>query len=85
MNMPTTGIAQYITKLAQAHGVQYSMTTNDALAGAITRLADDSVELDEIELLLLALERASVIASENIVPLHINYLREKLNTQNGQT
>lgn len=80
--MPTTEFAKYITELAQAHGVRYTMTANDALAGVITQLADDYVALDEIELLLLALERAGVIASENIVPLHINYLREKLNVQN---
>lgn len=39
----------------------------------------DGVEMDGIELLILALERAGVVPSEMVVPLHINYLRETLN------
>ena len=46
----------------------------------ITRLADDDVEMDDVELLLIALERAGVLASEYVVPLHINYY-EKLNVR----
>lgn len=83
-NIPSVGVGAYIANLAKQHGVSYIKTGNDALADVITRLADDDVELDEIERLLLALERAGVIASENIVPLHINYLREKLNVQSIQ-
>jgi hypothetical protein len=79
--IPASGLADYITGLARQHGVHYAETSNDALAEAITRLADDRVEMDPIALLLLALERAGVIPSEDVVPLHINYLREKLDSR----
>jgi len=55
------------------------------LAEVITRLGDDSVKMDHIALLLLALERAGVIPTEDVVPLHINYLREKLKDSLAQT
>lgn len=52
---------------------------------AFTQLGDDSVKMDHIALLLLALERAGVIPTEDVVPLHINYLREKLKDSLAQT
>jgi hypothetical protein len=45
----------------------------------ITRLADDGVMMDQIALLLSTLERAGAIPAEQVVPLHIAYLREKMN------
>jgi hypothetical protein len=78
MRIPTTGIAEFIVGLAKQHGVRYVQTPHDALAEVITRLSDDDVQLDDIVLLMIALERAGVIPSEHIVPLHGNYLREKL-------
>jgi len=75
--VPTVGVAEFITFLAKTHGVHYAPTPGDALAEVITKLADDEVRMDKVELLILALERAGVIASEAVVPLHINYLREK--------
>ena len=77
--IPTSDLADYITGLARQHGIHYARNSNDALTETITRLGDDRVEMDQIALLLLALERAGVIPSEDVVPLHINYLREKLN------
>lgn len=77
-DIPATGLADYITGLAQQHGVHYERTSNDALSEAITRLSDDDVEMDPVVLLLLALERAGVIPSKDVVPLHVNYMREKL-------
>lgn len=59
----------------------YVETPADRLADTITQLSDDEVHLDEVERLLIALERAGVVASENVMPLHINYLREKLNVR----
>jgi len=80
-NIPISGLASYIVGLAQRHGVTYIKTPYDELAEVITRLADDEVEMDDVELLLIALERAGVVASEYVVPLHINYLREKLDVR----
>lgn len=79
--LPVSGLRDYILGLASTHGVAYVETPTDKLADAITRLSDDDVHLDEIERLLIALERAGVVASDSVVPLHINYLREKLNVR----
>ena len=76
--IPTLGLEDYITGLARQHRIHYAKTSHDALAEVITRLADEGVKMDQIALLLLALERAGVIPTEDVVPLHINYLREKL-------
>lgn len=79
--LPVSGLRDYILGLASTHGVAYVETPTDKQADAITRLSDDDVHLDEIERLLIALERAGVVASDSVVPLHINYLREKLNVR----
>ena len=67
--------------LASRYRVTYVKTPYDELAKVITRLADDDIEMDEFELLLIALERAGIIASKNVVPLHVSYLQEKLNVR----
>lgn len=85
MLIPTSGLANYITGLARQHGIHYERTSNEALSEVITRLSDDNVEMDPVVLLLLALECAGVIPSEDVVPLHVNYLREKLNGGLGRT
>lgn len=79
--IPVSGLRDYILSLATDHGVAYVKTPTDRLADTITRLADDEIELDEIEQLLIALERAGIVASVNVVPLHINYLREKMHVR----
>lgn len=76
--LPEAGLRDYIISLAAAYGVSYVKTKTDKMAEAVTRLAGDEVNLDEVEQLLIALERAGVVASTNVVPLHIKYLREKL-------
>lgn len=81
MEVPSKGVAEFIKSLAKTHGVAYVQTPHDAMADVITRLADDDVQLDEIELLVIALVRAGVVSSEHVVPLQVNYLREKLNVR----
>ena len=54
------------------------------MADVITALADDELKMDGVILLLLALERAGVVPSEEVVPIHINYLREKFNVRPAQ-
>lgn len=81
--IPTSCLADYITNLACQHGVSYEMTPGDAMADVLTSLADDEIRMDRVVLLLLALERAGVIPTEEVVPLHLNYLREKLNVVGG--
>ena len=54
----------------------YVRTQSDALANHITRLADDHVELDEVEQLLIALQRGGHLNRVEVVRLQANYLRE---------
>ena len=56
--IPTSGVAEYVAELARKHGIQYVRTADDALAEVITRLADDEIETDETEDLIVALSRA---------------------------
>ena len=68
--------ASAIVSLAREHGVTYTPTAIDAWAHDITRLADDDVMLDDIELLLIALQRAGYISRQEALRLQVNYLRE---------
>jgi hypothetical protein len=85
--LPTVDVKLYIAELARRHGTQYVKTQGDAMAGTITRLAGDNAVMDEVELLLIALERAGIVPREAVVPLHVNYLREKLqvNTETARS
>lgn len=79
MELPTSDFKKFIIDLAEANYVNYEKTGNDKLAETFTSLSDDDVILDPVETLIIALERAGVIASEIVVPLHIGYLREVKN------
>jgi hypothetical protein len=48
----------------------------DIWAQEVTRLADDEVTLDDIELLLIALQRAGHLSRPEGLRLQVNYLRE---------
>lgn len=71
-----TATAARIRALARKYVVAYSPTQRDALADRITRLAGDDVELDEIEQLLIALQRSGHLTRTEMVQLQANYLRE---------
>lgn len=73
---PQSTTAFYIRELARKHHVHYVGTSNDVLARHITRLAGDDVELDEIERLLVALQRAGYLSRAELVRLQADYLRE---------
>ena len=68
--------AAYIRGLAAQHHVSYVQTQSDALAQHMTRLADDAIELDEIECMLFALHRAGHLDRHQLVHLQVKYLRE---------
>ena len=68
--------ALHIRELARKYHVHYVRTENDALAHHITRLAGDDVELDEIEQLLIALQRAGHLSRTELVRLQASYLRK---------
>lgn len=75
---PLQKTAAAILTLAKRHGVAYTRTANDAWAKDVTRLADDDVTLDEIELLLIELQRTGHLSCPEALKLQVNYLREAI-------
>jgi hypothetical protein len=71
-----TDAADAIRALAQRHKVAYTETATDLLGHHITRLAGDDVKLDDIELLLLALERSGHVGGVEATRLHAAYLHQ---------
>lgn len=69
-------VAGRIRKMARQHNIAYVRSSRDALAHHITRLAGDDVELDEIEQLLIALQRSGHLSRAEMVQLQAAYLRE---------
>ena len=76
IDVPTSGLAEFIADLARKHGVRHVRTGVDDLADVITRLSDDVVVPDDTENLIVALRRAHVIDSSTMVSLLGNYLDE---------
>ncbi len=68
--------AARIRKMAKDHQVAYVRTERDTLAHDITRLAGDDVELDEVEQLLVALQRNGYLSRAEMIQLQAKYLRE---------
>jgi hypothetical protein len=71
-----SAVAVRIRKMAQEHHVAYVEASRDTLAHHITRLAGDDVQLDEIEQLLIALQRSGHLSRIEMVKLQAAYLRE---------
>lgn len=64
-----------IRALAAEHGVIGEFTAFDARMGKISQLSGETnIELDETELLLVALRRSKVIADVEAIRLHAEYL-----------
>ena len=70
------GTAAEICALAARYKVSYNQTETDVWANQVTRLAGDDVALDEIELLLIALQRTGHLSRPEALKLQVNYLRE---------
>jgi len=68
--------AARIRKMARERHVAYVRTERDVLAHHLTRLAGDDVELDEIEQLLIALQRSGHLSRSEMIQLQADYLRE---------
>jgi hypothetical protein len=64
---PQSATATRIRNLARKYEVAYVGTQNDVLANHITRLAGDHVEFDEVEQLLIALQRAGHLSRAGLV------------------
>jgi hypothetical protein len=68
--------ASVIRQMAKQYDVVLHPTNADVLAHHMTRLAGDSVELDEVEQMLIALQRAGHLSRVDAVRLQARYLRE---------
>jgi hypothetical protein len=69
-------VATTVRALAEQHRITYVATDTDAWAHHVTRLAGDDVKLDEIELLLIALQRSGHLSRPDALGLQVRYLRE---------
>jgi hypothetical protein len=74
--MAENAIAARIRKMAEEHRVAYVRRPRDVRAHHITRLAGDDVEFDEIEQLLIALQRSGYLSRAEMVQLQAAYLRD---------
>jgi hypothetical protein len=68
--------ATVIRQMAEQFRVIFRPTNTDTLAHHMTRLAGDRVELDEVEQMLVALQRAGHLSRIEAVRLQAKYLRE---------
>ena len=69
--------AARIQKMARERDVAYVRTERDMITHHIARLAgDDDVELDEIEQLLIALQRSGHLSRAEMIQLQANFLRD---------
>jgi hypothetical protein len=69
-------IAIKVRSLVRRHHVVYNATTNDQLAHHISRLSGDFVILDDIEKMLIALQRAGHLTRQEVVQYQAAYLHE---------
>jgi hypothetical protein len=77
---PARARAQYTAKLirglALANNVVAVVSSNDALAHHVTRVAGDDVKFDDVENTIVALQRAGILSRVLAVKLQARYLRE---------
>lgn len=76
-DIPASGLEDYIRNLAKKFNVTYIKTYADQWAEAVTKLADDDVQSDDVENTVIALYRKGIISGRDMTTLIISYLREK--------
>lgn len=65
---------EVIRALAMQHGINAERTATDAMADTITSLAGDDVVHDEIEDLVVTMQRKGVITADQATALYGDYL-----------
>lgn len=74
---PTAASAtETIRALARRHGIAYQPTPLDAFAADVSRLSDAEAPQDEIADLVVALERAGVLDSDQAINLYGDHLAQ---------
>lgn len=76
MTFMKNSVSEKVFEMAKTHGVEYKKTRLDAWANDVTRLSGDDVELDEVELLLLALCRAGHLSGREMLEFQNEYKNE---------
>lgn len=76
LNIPEKDVSRFIRTLARRNGVDYAETALDKMAQVVTRLAGDDVHPDDIEGLLINLNRKGSITGSDMMVLHSRYLDE---------
>jgi hypothetical protein len=71
-----TYTASVIRRMAARNNVTASVSENDLFAHHVTRLSGDDVLLDDVEQMVIALQRAGVLSRVQAVRLQARYLRE---------
>lgn len=78
-NRLSSKTAEHVRLLARRFHIAYVETETDRLAHHMSRLAGDTVKLDEIEQLLIGLQRAGHLSRPEMILLQAQYLREAAN------
>jgi hypothetical protein len=68
--------ADIIRSVAARHNIAVLISDRDRWAGEITRLSGDDVLFDDVENLVVALQRAGILSRIQAVKLQARYLRE---------
>jgi hypothetical protein len=71
----TGRISAWVQANTRKRGIYPLNTRYNKLASAISRLSDSEAELDNTELLLVAMSKAKVITTSQLGVLQVNYLR----------
>ncbi len=71
-----TYTASVIRRMAARNNVTASVSENDIFAHHVTRLSGDDVLLDDVEQMVIALQRAGLLSRVQAVRLQARYLRE---------
>ena len=75
--IPTTGMAEFVKRLASQHHITAERIYADAWGDAVTRMAGDDVTLDQTQRLLVSLQRAHKITPIQMLTIFARYLQEK--------
>jgi len=75
--IPAFGLAEFVKGLADENNVSYVRTFADEWGDAVTKLADDEVNLDNTQQVLISLKRAGKISSDQMATILVKYLRER--------
>lgn len=76
LDIPLKNLSSFIRAVAERNGVEFIESKWDAMARIVTRLAGDDVKPDDVEGLLLRLNRKGCIAGSEMLLLHFRYLDE---------